>query len=90
MKSSRAIRTKATVATVAQPVRAPAYSVIAEREKDVLFHLLEGMGADPEKVKSLLGLPAHVRIPALVSVGYPAEEGFRPHRLPSESLVQFR
>ena len=48
------------------------------------------LGFDPEKVKSLLGLPAHVRIPALVSVGYPAEEGFRPHRLPSESLVQFR
>lgn len=48
------------------------------------------LGFDPEKVKSLLGLPAHVRIPALVSIGYPAEEGFRPHRLPSESLVDFR
>ena len=48
------------------------------------------LGFDPEKVKSLLGLPGHVRIPALVSIGYPAEEGFRPHRLPSESLVVFR
>ena len=48
------------------------------------------LGFDPEKVRSLLGLPAHVRIPALVSVGYPAEAGFRPHRLPSESLVEFR
>ena len=48
------------------------------------------LGFDPEKVKSLLGLPEHVRIPALVSVGYPAEDGFRPHRLPSASLVEFR
>lgn len=48
------------------------------------------LGFDPEKVKALLGLPAHVRIPALVSIGYPAEEGFRPHRLPAESLVEFR
>ena len=48
------------------------------------------LGFDPDKVKALLGLPAHVRIPALVSIGYPAEDGFRPHRLPSESLVEFR
>ncbi len=48
------------------------------------------LGFDPEKVKSLLGLPAHVRITALVSIGYAAEDGFRPHRLPSESLVEFR
>jgi nitroreductase len=48
------------------------------------------LGFDPEKVKELLGLPAHVRIPALVSIGYPAEEGFRPHRLPAESLVELR
>ena len=48
------------------------------------------LGFEPEKVKALLGLPAHVRIPALISIGYPAEEGFRPHRLPSDSLVQFR
>jgi nitroreductase len=48
------------------------------------------LGFDPAKVKELLGLPAHVRIPALVSIGYPAEEGFRPHRLPAESLVEFR
>ena len=48
------------------------------------------LGFEPEKVKALLGLPAHVRIPALISIGYPAEEGFRPHRLPSESLVEFR
>lgn len=48
------------------------------------------LGFEPEKVKDLLGLPAHVRIPALVSIGYAAEEGFRPHRLSIESLADFR
>jgi len=48
------------------------------------------LGFDPEKVKTLLGLPEHVRIPALVSIGFAAEEGFRPHRLPAESMVEFR
>jgi nitroreductase len=48
------------------------------------------LGFEPEKVKALLGLPAHVRIPALISIGYAAEEGFRPHRLPVETLVEFR
>ncbi|MDB4885026.1 MAG: nitroreductase [Gemmatimonadetes bacterium] len=48
------------------------------------------LGFESEKVKAVLGLPAHVRIPALVSIGYAAEEGFRPHRLPAESLVEFR
>ncbi len=48
------------------------------------------LGFEPEKVKELLGLPAHVRIPALVSIGYPAEDGFAPHRLDVDSLVEFR
>jgi nitroreductase len=48
------------------------------------------LGFDPAKVKRLLDLPSHVRIPALVSIGIAAEEGFRPHRLPAESLVDFR
>lgn len=48
------------------------------------------LGFDPEKVKALLGLPAHARIPAIVSIGYPGEDGFRPHRLSGESLVAFR
>lgn len=48
------------------------------------------LGFDPEKVKTLLGLPAHVRVPALVAIGYPAEEGFRPHRLSGGTLVDFR
>ena len=48
------------------------------------------LGFDPERVKGLFGLPAHVRIPALVSIGYAAEAGFRPHRLSSDTLVEFR
>jgi nitroreductase len=48
------------------------------------------LGFDPEKVKTLLDLPAHSRITALVSIGYAAEEGFRPHRLPADTLVDFR
>ena len=48
------------------------------------------LGFEPEKVKALLGLPEHVRIPALVSIGYPAEEGFRPHRLSIDAIADFR
>jgi nitroreductase len=48
------------------------------------------LGFDPEKVKSLLELPAHVRITSLVTIGYAAEEGFAPHRLPADTLVSFR
>lgn len=48
------------------------------------------LGFDARKVKELLGLPEHVRIPALIAIGYPAEEGFRPHRISSETLVDFR
>jgi nitroreductase len=38
------------------------------------------LGFDPEKVKSLLELPAHATLPALIAVGKPAEEGFPHHR----------
>ncbi len=48
------------------------------------------LGFEPEQVKTLLKLPSHVRIPALVSIGFAAEEGFAPHRLPAETLVSFR
>lgn len=48
------------------------------------------LGFEPDKVKALFSLPAHVRIAALVSIGYAAEEGFTPHRLDVDSLVDFR
>jgi nitroreductase len=48
------------------------------------------LGFDAVKVKALLGLPDHVRIPALVAIGYPGEDGFTPHRLPIHTLVELR
>lgn len=38
------------------------------------------LGFEADKVKALLGIPEHAHIPAIVSVGVPAEEGFTPHR----------
>ena len=46
------------------------------------------LGFDAEGVKALLGLPAHVRLPALVAIGRGAEAGFPHHRQPLERLVR--
>ncbi|HEY1016592.1 MAG TPA: nitroreductase family protein, partial [Herpetosiphonaceae bacterium] len=48
------------------------------------------LGFDAAKVKELLGLPAHVQIPALVPVGYAAEAGHPHHRHAVDTIVQFR
>ena len=48
------------------------------------------LGFDAEKVKAVLGLPAHVRIPALVAIGIADEEGFSHHRHAVENLVAYR
>jgi nitroreductase len=45
-------------------------------------------GFDPEAVKRLLGLPGHVRIPALVAIGRGAEPGFPHHRHPLERVLR--
>lgn len=45
------------------------------------------LGFDAGRVKRLLGLPEHVRIPALVSIGHGAEEGFPHHRHPLERIA---
>ena len=45
-------------------------------------------GFEAEKVKALLGLPAHARIPALVAIGRGAEEGHSHHRHPLERIVR--
>ena len=45
-------------------------------------------GFDPEQVKTLLGLPAHVRVPALVAIGRGAEEGFAHHRHGLDRIVR--
>jgi nitroreductase len=45
-------------------------------------------GFDAERVKALLGLPAHVKVPALVAIGHGAEEGFGHHRHPLSRIVR--
>lgn len=45
-------------------------------------------GFDPEAVKQLLGLPEHVRIPALVAIGRAAEAGLPHHRHPLERIAR--
>jgi nitroreductase len=46
-------------------------------------------GFDPEAVKRLLGLPAHVRVPALVAIGRGAEEGAPHHRHAHDRVVRY-
>lgn len=48
------------------------------------------LGFDPAQVRELLGLAPHAEIPALVAVGWPAEDGFPQHRLPVETIADFR
>lgn len=47
------------------------------------------LGFDPAQVKELLGLPETARVPALLSIGKAAEEGFTHHRHPLERFVRF-
>ncbi len=46
-------------------------------------------GFDAEAVKRLLGLPAHVRVPALVAIGRGAEEGAPHHRHAHDRVVRY-
>ena len=48
------------------------------------------LGFDPVQVRSLLGIPEHAQIAALVAVGRGAEDGFAHHRHPVERVAQFR
>ncbi|MDF1501713.1 nitroreductase family protein [Roseisolibacter sp. H3M3-2] len=45
-------------------------------------------GFEPARVRTLLGLPEHVQIPALVAIGRGAEEGFAHHRHPLGRIVR--
>jgi nitroreductase len=44
----------------------------------------------PDKVKEVLGLPSHVTIPALVSIGRGDEPGYPHHRHSVERIARFR
>ncbi len=46
-------------------------------------------GFDAGAVKELLGLPANVRIPALVAIGRGAEAGFPHHRHPTDRILRY-
>jgi len=48
------------------------------------------LGFDPARVKEVLGLPAHVMIPALVAIGRGDEEGFTHHRHSLDRIVTYR
>lgn len=48
------------------------------------------LGFDSKKVIAALGLPEHVRIPALVAIGIADEAGFDHHRLTTDTLVSYR
>lgn len=47
------------------------------------------LGFMPDAVKTLLGLPADARIPAIVAIGIGAEEGFPHHRHAVDRIARF-
>lgn len=47
------------------------------------------LGFDPERVKTLLSLPANVRIPAIIALGKGTEDGFEHHRHPVNRISRF-
>lgn len=47
------------------------------------------LGFQPDKVKELLGLPAHVQFAGLLPIGRRAEEGFPHHRHSVERITRF-
>lgn len=47
------------------------------------------LGFEPDKVREILGLADYVEIPALVAIGWPAEEGFPQFRHPVEDILRF-
>jgi len=45
------------------------------------------LGFEPDKVRELLNLPETTEIPAIISLGRKAEEGFAQHRHPVERIL---
>lgn len=48
------------------------------------------LGFDPEAVKTILGLPPYARVPALIALGHPAEEGFVSTRHDADRVLVVR
>jgi len=48
------------------------------------------LGFDPEQVKEVLGLPSYARVPALIALGHPAEEGFVSSRHDADRVLVVR
>ena len=48
------------------------------------------LGFQPDAVKSLLGIPAHATVTALVALGWGSEDGFVSHRHDVDRVVTFR
>ena len=48
------------------------------------------LGFQPDAVKSLLGIPAHATITALIALGWGNEDGYVSHRHDIERVVTFR
>ena len=47
------------------------------------------LGFDPEQFKAVLGLPAHVTLPAIVAIGRGDEPGFPHHRHSVDRIARF-
>lgn len=47
------------------------------------------LGFNPEQVKQILDLPAHVRIPAIIPLGVADEAGFTHHRHETEAITRY-
>lgn len=48
------------------------------------------LGFQADQVKSLLGIPSHATITALVALGHAAADGFPSHRLDPDAIASFR
>ncbi len=48
------------------------------------------LGFQQDQVKTLLGIPAHATITALVALGHAADDGFPSHRLDLDTIASFR
>jgi nitroreductase len=48
------------------------------------------LGFQADQVKSLLGIPPHATITALVALGHAAADGFPSHRLDPDAIASFR